>query len=63
MNEKWDEIQGKLDLVRVSGGGGGGSASYLSSRYRGSALQVKVKKPVKLIVQTTFAEKLKQKGA
>ena len=24
MNEKWDEIQGKLDLVRVSGGGGGG---------------------------------------
>ena len=22
MNEKWDEIQGKLDLVRVSGGGG-----------------------------------------
>ena len=36
MNEKWDEIQGKLDLVRVSGGGGGGggSASYPSSRYR-----------------------------
>ena len=43
MNEKWDEIQGKLDLVRVSGGGGLGSASYLSSRYRGSTLQVKVK--------------------
>ena len=24
MNEKWDEIQGKLNLVRVTGGGGGG---------------------------------------
>ena len=33
MNEKWDEIQGELDLVRVSGGGGG-SGSYPSSRYR-----------------------------
>ena len=45
MNEKWDEIQGKLNLVRVGGGGGRGrgSASYPSSRYRGSALQVKVK--------------------
>ena len=59
MNEKWDEIQGKLNLVRVSG------ECELSEfeTPRGSALQVKVKKPVKLIVQTTFAEKLKQKGA
>ena len=52
MNEKWDEFQGKLDL-----------SGYPSLRYRGSTLQMKAKKPVKLIVQTSFAEKLKQKGA
>ena len=39
MNEKWDEIQGKLNLVRVSG------ECELSEfeTPRGSALQVKVK--------------------
>ena len=55
MNEKWDEFQGKLDCSNCS--------SYPSLRYRGSTLQMKAKKPVKLIVQTSFAEKLKQKGA
>ena len=39
MNEKWDEIQGKLNLVRV---GGECELSEFETP-RGSALQVKVK--------------------
>ena len=34
MTEKWDQFQGKLNLVRVSGG----SSSYPSSSYRGSTV-------------------------
>ena len=45
-----------------------GNLSYPSSRYRGSTLQIKVKKKkkkktVKLILQTSFAEKFKLKKA
>ena len=44
-----------------------GSLSYPSSRYRGSTLQIKVKKKKKetvtLIMQTSFAEKFKLKKA
>ena len=62
MNEKWDDIQGKLNLVRVSGGGGGVRVIRVRDS-QGFCSTSKGKKPVKLIVQTTFAEKLKQKGA
>ena len=51
MNEKWDEIQGKLDFL---------SEFEISGFY---ATNKGKKKTVKLIVQTSFAEKLKQKGA
>ena len=43
-----------------------GNLSYPSWRYRGSTLQIKVKKKkktVKLILQTSFAEKFKLKKA
>ena len=60
MNEKWDDIQGKLDLVRVSGGG----VRVIRVRdSQGFSSTSKGKKPVELIVQTTFGEKLKQRGA
>ena len=39
MNEKWDDIQGKLNLVRV----GGECELFEFETPRGSALQVKVK--------------------
>ena len=38
MNEKWDKIQGKFDLVRVSG-----EFELSDSRYRGSSLHEKIK--------------------
>ena len=60
MNEKWDEIQGKLDLVRVRGEF---ELSELEISKFYSTNKIKKKKNVKLIVQTSFAEKLKQKGA
>ena len=57
MNEKWDEIQGKLDLVRVSRefelSEFGISGFYSTNKY---------KKPVKLIGQTSFAETFKAEG-
>ena len=59
MNEKWDEIQGKLDLVRVRGEF---ELSELEISKFYSTNKIK-KKNMKLIVQTSFAEKLKQKGA
>ena len=34
MTERWDEIQGKLDLVRVSG-----NSTYQSLSHRGSTVQ------------------------
>ena len=58
MNEKWDEIQGKLDLVRVSGG-----FELFDFEISGFYYTNKCKQPVKLIVQISFAEKLKQKEA
>ena len=50
MNEKWDEIQGKLDLVRVS-------REFELSEFEifGFYSTNKCKKPVKLIVQKSFA--------
>ena len=58
MNEKWDEIQGKLDLVRVSG-------EFELSEFEISGFYStnECKKLVKLIVQTSFAENVKQKEA
>ena len=58
MNEKWDEIQEKLDLVRVSG-------EFELSEFEISGFYStnECKKPVKLIVQTSFAENFKQKEA
>ena len=35
MTERWGQIQGKWDLVRVSGAG---NSSYPSSSYRGSTV-------------------------
>ena len=58
MNEKWDDIQGKLNLVRVSG-----ECELSEFEIQGFCSTSEGKKPVELIVQTTFAEKLKQKGA
>ena len=54
MNEKWDEFQGKLDLVRVSG-------EFELSEFEISGFYSTNKGktiPVKLIVQTSFAEKI-----
>ena len=67
MNEKWNEIQGKLDLVRVSG-------EFEISEFEISGFYlfyfiyfichtIITKKPVKIIVQTPFAENLKKKEA
>ena len=58
MNEKWDEIQGKLDLVRVS-------REFELSEFGISGIYStnKCKKPVKLILQTSFAENFKAKEA
>ena len=58
MNEKWDEIQGKLDLVRVS-------REFELSEFGISGFYStnKCKKPVKLIVQTSFAENFKAEGS
>ena len=53
MNEKWDEFQGKLELVRVSG-------DFELSEFEISGFYSTNKgktDPVKLIVQTSFAEK------
>ena len=60
MNEKWDEILGKLDLVRVSGGFELSDFEISGFYYYNTN---KCKQPVKLIVQISFAEKLKQKEA
>ena len=54
MNEKWAEFQGKLKLVRVSG-------EFELSQFEISGFYSTNKgktKPVKLIVQTSFAEKI-----
>ena len=54
MNEKWDEFQGKLDLVRVSG-------EFELSEFEISGFYStnnSKKKTVKSIVQTSFADKL-----
>ena len=54
MNEKWAEFQGKLELVRVSG-------EFELSEFEISGFYSTNKgktKPVKLIVQTSFAEKI-----
>ena len=54
MNEKWAEFQGKLKLVRVSG-------DFELSQFEISGFYSTNKgktKPVKLIVQTSFAEKI-----
>ena len=53
MNEKWDEFQGKVELVRVSG-------EFELSEFEISGFYSTNKgktDPVKLIVQTSFAEK------
>ena len=53
MNEKWDEFQGKLELVRVSG-------EFELSEFEISGFYSTNKgktDPVKLIVQKSFAEK------
>ena len=54
MNEKWYEFQGNLDLVRVYG-------EFELSEFEISGFYSTnkgKKKPVKLIVQTSSAEKL-----
>ena len=59
MNEKWDEFQGKLELVRVSG-------EFELSEFEISGFYSTNKgktDPVKLIVQTSFAEKNIAKGS
>ena len=61
MNEKWDEIQGKLDLPRDRGEF---KLSELEiSRFYSTNKSKKKKKTVKLILQTSFAEKFKLKKA
>ena len=59
MNEKWAEFQGKLELVRVSG-------EFELSEFEISGFYAANKgktKPVKLIVQTSFAEKIIAEGS
>ena len=59
MNEKWAEFQGKLELVRFSG-------EFELSEFKISGFYSTNKgktKPVKLIVQTSFGEKIIAKGS
>ena len=62
MNEKWDEIQGKLDLPRDRGEFKL-SEFEISRFYSTNKSKKKKKKTVKLIMQTSFAEKFKLKKA
>ena len=63
MNEKWDEIQGKLDLPRDRGEFK--LSEFEISRFYSTnkSKKKKKKKTVKLIMQTSFAEKFKLKKA
>ena len=59
MNEKWAEFQGKLELVRVC-------EEFELSEFEISGFYSTNKgktKPVKLIVQTSFAEKIIAEGS
>ena len=61
MNEKWDEIQGKLYLPRDRGKFK--LSEFEISRFYSTNKSKKKKKTVKLIMQTSFAEKFKLKKA
>ena len=64
MNEKWDEIQGKLDLPRDRGEFK--LSEFEISRFYStnkSKKKKKKKKKVKKIMQTSFEEKFKLKKA
>ena len=55
MNEKWDEIVVSFELP--------GSSSYPSSRYRGSTLQIRVKKNCEVNRANIFCRKIKAEGS
>ena len=52
MNEKWDEFQGKLDLVR-----GSGKFELSAFEISGSTLQIKVKKACEVNRANIFCRK------